>query len=253
MKYYTQQWWRDSQKSHRILFLKVSDEAKEYSEQYFQRLYRELLDEYIAFWKRKLDWIDKNPEDLTAEIYSSRLNQLESDLPDEIKNAIADIRAAALGFVAHDIFEKIQTYCKKLEEQTIAVMNSYRDYYASIKDRIPKQIAEPLLSQHEARVRKIGFLNGDYIIHTKRQNVEYIFKFKNASVLQDIEKTGHLSWDYNEIYLRDNGYEIHILFIVSSQSDKRREIILTDAIIFAKAIDIEIIEKEPEEYYTEFI
>ena len=129
-----------------------------------------------------------------------------------------------------------------------------------IKNNIPKRIEKPLTKQHEARIKKIGMLkNGDYIIETYHSYViqnrtEYTIIFKNASVLQDITIKGDcLIWDYNEIYLRDGGYEIHILFHVWFNSpEKNQDIILTDMIIFAEDIEIETFTYKMDSY-TEFL
>jgi hypothetical protein len=114
-----------------------------------------------------------------------------------------------------------------------------------------------LNKQHDVLVTKIGVLNDDYIIETNRRYGvydEYKFKFKNFSLIKDITKSGRLTWNQYEIYLRDNGYEIHILFTVYlKSSEKSRKINLTDLIIFAEDIEIETITHEPEEYCTEFL
>ena len=262
MKYYTQQWWHDGQKAHIQYMLKASDEAKDFSEEYFQRLYQEHMDKNMTGYLEFADEDDlkrQSAEEFASNYYLGRLSTINR-LPTEIKDVIADIRVAALGFVTQDVLEKIKAFCENISVQTKTAMDSYRDYYNNIKGSIPKQIEKPLSRQHEARIKKIGMLNGDYIIETKlgysvhAGYTEYTFKFKNASVLQDMAVKGDcLMWDYTEIYLRDGGYEVHILFHVwFSPWERNQGITLTDVIIFAEDIEVEAVTHEPESY-TEFL
>jgi len=134
MKYYTQKWWHDGQKVHIQYMFKVSDKAKEYNEEYFQRLYQEVMNNLTA---RYLEWADdeqlerQSAEEFALNQYLGLLSRIKR-LPPEIKNEIADIRVAALGFVTQDILEKIKAFCENISAQTKMVMDMYRDYYKSV-------------------------------------------------------------------------------------------------------------------------
>lgn len=259
MKYFTQQWYHDSQKVHIHYSLNVSNEAKDYNEEYFQKLYKEKMDEFRSTY---LNWADEDrlkfesADDFAAKWYLQSLSHLNNCLPAEIKEGIADIRIAALGFVTQEVHDKIKAFCENIDRQTQAQLTMYDNYYKSIKESIPKRIRQPLSSQHDAHIKRIGLLNGDYIIETERlhgKRRQDIFTFKNTSVHQDIVKSGRLIWIYNEIYLQDGKYEVHILFLVYSESwNNKQEIPLTDLIIYAEDIEVETLTPESQ-YYTEFI
>jgi len=237
MKYFTQQWYYDCQKSDIYFDLEVSDEAKDYDEIYFQKLYQERLKEYSKFAFA----LNMNIEEYADMRYSWSLLKLNY-LPINIINLIVDIRVAALGYVTQDVFEKITEFCKNIETQTNKTTDMYEDYYKNIKNIIPERILYPLSRQHDAEINKIGFVKKDFIIKTEQYDGKYLFTFKNAKVQKNIVKMGYLTWVYEEIYLKDDGYQVHILFHNHNPSlslEKKRKIILSDVIIFAKDIHIE--------------
>ena len=259
MKYLTRQLWHDSQKGHIQFMLKANGEAKYFSEDYFQRLYQDYMNNRMTGyleWAEEDDLKRRSAEEFAADGYLGQLFRLNRYLPPEIKDEIADIRVAALGFVTQDILEKITAFCENIREKTGTVINMYEEYYKTIKNSIPKRIRTPLSRQHDAHIKKIGALNGDYIIETGQRYAgyaEYTITFKNASIIQDIEKSGLLSWSSYEIYLQNGGYEVHILFHVYYNSfEKDMEHHLTDLIVFAEDIEVETVTHELERY-TEFL
>jgi len=256
MKYLTRQWFHDSQKWMIEVHFKVSDEAKEFSEEYFQRLYQEQIKDCMTRYLTRADEYDlkrRSAEEQAADYYSRQLLYI-NPLPDEIKDSIADIRVAALGFVTREILDKIKIFCENIKAQAQSKFKEYQNYCETIKDNIPQIIWKSLSKQNESHIKRIGALNGDYIIETHTRDRDYIFTFRNASLRQDITKADYLTWIYSEIYVQDGGYETHILFhALFNPPEQNQMISLTDVIIYAEAVNIEIIENEPVKFYTEFL
>ena len=256
MKYLTQKWYLDCQKGHIGHSLKACDEAKERNEKYFQRLYQERMAEYAADYLKQVDEEQlehKNAQEYANDRYSWRLMELDR-LPARIKDDIADIRVAALGYVTKETLERITEFCESSRTHVKAQSQMYWDYYEKIEDSIPKRIRRSLNRQHDAHVKRIGAWKDDYIIETEYGRRDHLFTFKNADIIRDIEKIGCLTWLYEEIYLREGGYEVHVLFDASrfDRLIERKQIVLTDAIIYAEDIEVAITTHELE-YHTEFL
>ncbi len=91
------------------------------------------------------------------------------------------------------------------------ILGEYNNYYKTIKNRISKSI-EKALDQHDSHIIEGYFEENNYIIKLEERiwGIAFIV-FKNA-IMKHNEKIKDDYWIYNELYLVEDKYEIHILF-----------------------------------------
>ena len=101
------------------------------------------------------------------------------------------------------------------------ILGEYNNYYKTIKNRISKSV-EKALNQHDSHIIEGYFEENNYIIKLEEKiwGIAFIV-FKNA-IMKHNEKIKDDYWIYNELYLAEDKYEIHILF------DKSEVVIVCD-------------------------
>ena len=230
MKYFTKGWYELCQKTSCHLSLREEKEAECFSEEYFQQLYKEKLmrwldlQEQVALQqsKRKVEkevniqWQAFNIKTATEEFHEKFvINQeyVKKILPEEILNEIADIRVYALGKASFKVKNAVTQFCednKRLVENTT---KEYRDYEKQELKILDIDI-----------VKKIRF--HDYVILDVKKTDQYLsiifenpgglikideIKFENYQILNQDDSLENLWWLYDEIYIKNDRYELHVL------------------------------------------
>lgn len=112
------------------------------------------------------------------------------------------------------------------------IINLYDNYYKSIKLKLSKNLQK--IDFHDSKLLSIGRDNDDFIMTIDyRQSISKL-TFKNARIIEIDKDIEGFWWLYNEIYMTDNCYEIHILLQKCSDEyfEMKQIIIYADEVIF---------------------
>lgn len=121
---------------------------------------------------------------------------------------------------------------KKMKEE----VDSYQKHYRTIEKLIPSDL-KSALHIHDCDLIKMNFIGADLIIefdptHALSDTTKLVFK--NAVLLENDEPNKEFCSIYNEIYLVNGRYEIHILFSSCQNSAivLKQIIVQSDNILF---------------------
>jgi hypothetical protein len=226
MKYLTKEWYHLSQNTHMDILLESSIEVEQFSHDYFVELYTQKFAKWLSH-----QFVIGSDDDGGMPVISLResiaglknifdeslrnnICQLNEKLPEEIRSKVADIRVLALGVAAPGVYDDIKGFCKANMRKVKRASNNYGKYYRKL-----------LKKEHNGWVAKFNF--HDYIINNvKEEHSDFSIYFNNSSgstpfekvtfegfriLLKESEPLLGAIWLYDEIYIVNNGYEIHIL------------------------------------------
>ena len=118
---------------------------------------------------------------------------------------------------------------KKLRDQTQKVVEKYAKYYEQLEQRLPENIKKISSNDiHDGKIVSSGFYGQDFHMAIDpiscRSSIKKII-FLNVEILKFDSYPENACWLYEEIYMQQNRYEMHILFW--SKEGKLNEIIIS--------------------------
>lgn len=141
MKYFTEEWHRDTILAEMCFQVRKNSKASKFSEKYFQLLYADQKKWYIRhlkhaarFMREKFD-ADKAGAEFDAN-YHENLEFVQNSLPLSILNNVKDIRVLALGVAEHDVVQEITRFCGQVNRRCESVRAEY--------DRTLEELAEEI-------------------------------------------------------------------------------------------------------------
>lgn len=230
MKYFTKEWYKACQKSGMNLLLNASKEADIYSDEYFNRLYNEKCTEYVKLEKdvfkiknkvknlhgdkhlrvKKFD-LEKTKKNFNK-IFKAQVKRLKENLPKEILLLVPDIRVLALGETSDKALKCINEFAKINKTFVESTLKEYDKYYKENVDKFLPSIKE--LDMHDCHVVSTCIEDKDFIINLNNSggftNIAKIV-FKDYNIFKQEDNINEAWWLYDEIYFKENKYELQIL------------------------------------------
>ena len=161
----------------------------------------------------------------------SGIERVKSKLPEEILDDIADIRVFVLNKATKGIIAKVKAFCEKNEKLVQQVQREYQTYYSEIEPMLDKDIVE-YMNFHDCKVERMSSHEGMLDIHLDNiggfTDVNRV-RLENSKVISQNGSLEKAWWLYDEIYIVENGYEIHVLLKSESRD-------LSDFVFFAQHI-----------------
>lgn len=205
MKYMTKEWYNTMQKTGSYILLEMDEKANQFSEEYFNQLYKLEKEKFLQQFK-------SSQFKSFEEYFEYQMNRVKNELPFSILEEISDIRVLALNHVSKSMYDKIKKYCDDNRQFVETTMDDYyRKFEKQFKNNKPKFAQENF---HDSDIINFEKRGNDYLV---KLNNEYAFTdvntiiFKNAEIIKQDGNINGLCWLYEEIYKVDDKYEIHIL------------------------------------------
>ncbi len=219
MRYLTKRWYQTMQATDIHCLLKIDKRAGVLSESFFQEAYRNAENEWLRA-RRQVCRLMNIPVDEEKEksryheMYVSGIERYEAILPDHIRSQIPDIRVLSLGFCTEEIQKLLkdlsaenESYVERMIKQcTAAQRTSFAGADNSLLDRFDFHDEEVLSFGPQGRDWVIDF--GEYA--GLYSQVRYL-RFKNAAIQKLDGDLADARWLYEELYMVEAGYELHIL------------------------------------------
>lgn len=136
----------------------------------------------------------------------------EANLPEGIKEKIADMRVFALGYCSGEVLKAL----KMLDRDTRKKLKQTeeKEMRARLAENLPAELTDKIIF-HDCEVTKVSFEGRDIIIKfdiTGGFTIYDTLIFRNAEIVEQEESILNARWIYDELYRTDDGYEIHIMF-----------------------------------------
>ena len=237
------------------MLLKIDERCEIFSEELYKELYNVEKEKYLQtmsfyedfdqFKKLMLSFAKENSKLTEENMYNEFLNfrdeqlnglsltdcldnkikdeisNLKDKLPKEILNKVKDIRVLALGYVSKGVDDDIKKFC---EENKNAVEKTLVEYANYEKETFCDKKVDFLNGQwHDSFVVSAEKIGNDYVLNLNvGMDCNRKIVFKNCKSITG-DKVNEGSWLYDELYIVDNGYEVHILLC---DIDELKELII---------------------------
>ena len=102
---------------------------------------------------------------------------------------------------------------KKREVESQIVLNRYQEHYKQIKPYLPSCIKE--INMHDCIILRSGFIGKDFFMDIDSSGgfgSANKITFINAEILKCNIDSNDAVWLYEEVYIEQSHYELHILF-----------------------------------------
>ena len=246
MKYLTKSWYERLQKIDMNLLIEITEKAETFSEVYYKKIYQEEERKWIELQKAIGNIKSKNKEiDISDNIVNKNkekfkniqeeiIKKLEKKLPDYILEKVADIRVLALGKASSIVKKELDEYCGEQKAIVDKAINEYNQYYndnlkkyenSFIKDFNFHDCEIISFKKQEKNVVIMLDTTNNYLVEIKQ------IILKNCEIIKEEDNICKARWLYNEIYIKDNGYEIHVL-LADSKGVLIDFIVHTDDVIY---------------------
>ncbi len=241
MKYFTKEWYQNCQKTIALRPLRINPKAGTYSEEFYQAvLYMRIQDECGQY---------KANEESYRETHKMFVELLRERLPDAIRQEIADVRVLELGVVTKENKRKLEKLIRMQRAEMDRPLYEYQRIYKTISEKIKKHVNFDVdnMSFHDSTVLSAHVEGNDFIIelesdYTPPENLRLILR--NAKILKHESNYLSASWLYDEIYLINDGIELHVLFFTNVSDDNGAQLELKELILQASFIELT---KKPKE------
>lgn len=216
MKYLTKKWYESLQKINMNLLIEIAKEAETFSEEYYKKVYQEEERRWIELQNtiKSINSKDVNKDkESFKHIQEQIIKKLENNVPDYILKKVADIRVLALGKASSIVKKELDKYCKKQKVIVEKAMKEYKRYNNNLRKYENTFIRN--FDFHDCKIKSCEKQEKDLIITLDTTNnclvdIKQII-FKNYDIIKEEDNICQSVWLYNEVYIKDNGYEIHIL------------------------------------------
>lgn len=130
MKYFTKEWYHDTLVAQMCFQIRKDARAAKYSDKYFESLYASQMSWFAKHMKRTARHTKTLFDRSAAEAefranYEENLHFLQSALPAELLDKVADLRILALGCAEQDILLEITRYCGQINRKCEKVYDCY--------------------------------------------------------------------------------------------------------------------------------
>ena len=217
MKYLTKKWYESLQKINMNLLIEIAKEAETFSEEYYKKVYQEEERRWIELQNtiKSINSKDVNKDkESFKHIQEQIIKKLENNVPDYILKKVADIRVLALGKASSIVKKELDKYCKKQKVIVEKAMKEYKRYNNNNLRKYENTFIRNF-DFHDCKIKSCEKQEKDLIITLDTTNnclvdIKQII-FKNYDIIKEENNICQSVWLYNEVYIKDNGYEIHIL------------------------------------------
>lgn len=244
MKYLTKEWYLSRKSEIEDLVRYPSEEARFFSEDYFQKLFAESEQAHLNSAKEDFrDMVQQDAQDhhesspsafdceqAKAEhhdLFLSRIEFLKQELPTDIIESIADLRICALRYATPEVIEMIHEYCeafKKVWHETL--MASWAQQKLRFKDHEPAFLED--CSIHDYHIKTGRFVGDAFILEPAEDESTTFYEklfgrkvygatyiFRNAEILHLENSLEDTFGVYEEVFPSDSGYEFHFILAES--------------------------------------
>ncbi|GKX65062.1 DUF4085 domain-containing protein [Inconstantimicrobium mannanitabidum] len=218
MKYFTKEWYELCQKTYAHLILEEDEQAESFSEEYFQKLYLEKLNEFLDSW-RDVYKIEQEPfykEKFSKQFedrFIYRQEHLKKILPEKILKKIADIRVFVLDRASRQVINDVTGFCNDNEKLVDKTIKAYNKYYSEASKSFNKDMVENI-NFHDCLITDIK--QTDEYLSILFDNSGgftdvYEIRLENYNIIKQDASLENSWWLYDEVYKVDDKYEIHAL------------------------------------------
>lgn len=206
MRYLTKKWYKDlGEKCNFPLQLEIIDKDKNNLEEIF-------VTQYEKTFNNMKSTLPKNCEEyIFKNIFNGYIKNVKKFFDNETLNKVADIRLLALGKVFKEEYAFVEAEIIRKDP-----IQAYNKQFKEIEDTLPINIKQNL-DLHDSLITNIIKQNDKMIIELDGSNsftdVKSII-FSNYTILEENMNFINGYCLYEEIYIVDNQYELHLLIDV---------------------------------------
>lgn len=242
MKYFTKEWYELSQKTDYHLTLEEDPRCAEFSEEFYEDIYEKKLEEFLLMereifnlpslsyeFDKELSISDSeyDEEELTelfSEIHRENVEKLRESLPEDILSGVADIRVLELDHATAENIEKIREFCEDNERACERASMEYDKSYNQIKGKLPQKLRDRFIL-NDCVVTDSKVEGNDLILNLDSRGglddkVITGARFKNYEIIERERELENLWWLFDELYIADGKYELHVLFNSNDDDDE---------------------------------
>ncbi|MHA6251754.1 DUF4085 family protein [Oceanobacillus sp. CAU 1775] len=247
MKYFTIDWYERSQKTSYHLSLEEDVQAETFSEEYFQKLYKDELTDWLDM-EEEVASILSQEENIAYEPFNKdraiqqfeegfvyNQEDLKYNLPEEILHQIADIRVFTLNKASRKVIDDVTRYCEENEKLVMATIENYDKYLEANSNRIEKEIVEKF-GFHDCVIKKSVSNGNSFTLLLDNSggftNINEV-TFENFNIVTQDDSIEDTWWLYEEVYKLDDSFEFHILL-------QNKDMDLIDFIINAERVSFKV-------------
>lgn len=215
MRLLTKAWYQTMQDSGLGVQLVADDRAAVCSDEVFQTLWNEKLDEWMELRAELEEEFDEGQERrLFREGYLRDLERFRTRTPAKILEKVADIRVLALGFCTAEVYRDFSDYRALCEERTEETMDKVWELQQA------QGLAQHWTGEHSLHDSFVLSLNregGDLVLEFEYDEEATWpeirgVRFRDAKILKQEGPVPNAWWLYDEIWKTGEGaFEIHAL------------------------------------------
>ena len=215
MRLLTKAWYQTMQDSGLGVQLVADDRAAVCSDEVFQTLWNEKLDEWMELRAELEEEFDEGQERrLFREGYLRDLEKFRTRTPAKILEKVADIRVLALGFCTAEVYRDFSDYRALCEERTEKTIEEAWDM------RVSQGLENAFTGEHSLHDAFVLSLNreGEDLVLEFEYDEEATWpeirgvRFRDAKILKQEGPIPNAWWLYDEIWKTGEGsFEIHAL------------------------------------------
>ena len=202
MKHMTKDWYKDRMNLSFPIKFEIIDRDKSNLNEIFLNQYKQ------TFCHMKNNLPKNHEKNVFENIFKGYLENVKKFFDIETLNKVSDIRLLALGKVFKEEYPFIEEEIIKKD-----AIQAYNKIFNQIKDNIPNNIKDNL-NLHDALITNILREKDIFTIelHCSNSlgNVKKI-RFEDYKILEEENNFVNGWWLYEEIYIKDNQYELHVL------------------------------------------
>lgn len=219
MKYFTKEWYTLCQQCAYQYDLIPTASAKRKSEDYFQKLYAQRLEEELQAMERLSQLSPEKFFDRAAceaefrKDWEARMAEYAAVLPQSILDQVADLRVLALGSATREVKQSIARFCKQNEDKLEQIN---RDY-CSLIERKPGRYPDRIMAYYgfcDCLVTGLEWQGPDLILRLDRTGTEnpvQAVTWRQAEILEEEPGVVGSIWSCEELYPTEQGFEFHAL------------------------------------------
>ncbi|MBP1753892.1 MAG: hypothetical protein H6Q59_290 [Firmicutes bacterium] len=192
----------------------VTDRAAVYNEELYRDACINFADNFFC-----KDYEDEKQRDHLTKLYECILKEMETNLPEQIKRKVADIRVLALGYLTEEIHEELMNYSNEAELKLEQIEKENYAIYQEALSHLSLEARSALeRSFHDSRLLEYGYLDKDIYLLLKMDvglaplRDQYLkLILKDAVVLEGTISKELVCWIQEELYF-DGDIKLNIHF-----------------------------------------
>lgn len=226
MKYFTKEWYELCQKIGEHVLLEEDEQAEFFSEEYFQQLYNEKLEEHLDTWERlpklkkekeKNDSYEPfNKEKSSQQFHEWFMNWLErikKILPENILNKIVDIRVFVLNRASRKVINAVKEFSENNNKSVHRTIEKYEEYYKKSLHTFDREMVKNF-HFHDCKIIDMKQIENSLSISFDNSggftDIDEVI-FDNYKIIKQDAPLLDSWWLYEEVYKTNGKYELHVL------------------------------------------